>query len=166
MKQWKKRAVQGSAAATALTGITLAAMAAQGAYRVYYANDEAQRNVVMILSDAPLETMLTRTGNVTAEVKVDPANALNDPKARFVVDLASLETGIKARDDIMRSPKWSGCSEKSQSDFYAAQTHWHHARCASADAQQNAEIQSRRRYGIAWHDQARDGRCGSNCTFC
>ena len=116
-KRMVKRAVQGGGAVIALTGITLAAMAAQGAYRVYYANDEAQRNVVMILSDAPLETMLTRTGNVTAEVKVDPQNALNNPKARFVVDLASLETGIKARDEIMRSDKWLDVAKNPKAIF-------------------------------------------------
>jgi FKBP-type peptidyl-prolyl cis-trans isomerase len=92
-------------------------MAAQGAYRVYYANDEFQRNIVMIVSDAPLETMLTRTGNVTAEVKVDPQNALNNPQARFVVDLASLETGIKARDEIMRGDKWLDVAKYPKATF-------------------------------------------------
>ncbi len=113
----QKRILQGGATCVGLTGLTFVAMAAQGAYRVYYANDEAQRNLVMILSDAPLETMLTRTGNVTAEVKVDPQNAINGPKARFVLDLASLETGIKARDDIMRGDKWLNVAKNPKAIF-------------------------------------------------
>jgi FKBP-type peptidyl-prolyl cis-trans isomerase len=112
-----RHAVQGGAVVATLTGIGLAAMAAQGAYRVYYANDEFNRNVVMIVSDAPLETMLIRTGNVTAEVKVDPTNALNDPQARFVVDLASLETGIKARDEIMRGKDWLNVAQFPKATF-------------------------------------------------
>ncbi len=117
MKQWQKKTLQGSAALAGITGIGLAAMAAQGAYRVYYANDEAQRNVVMILSDAPLETMLTRTGNVTAEVKVDMQNALNNPQARFVVDTASLETGIGARDTKMRGPEYLDVAKYPKATF-------------------------------------------------
>ncbi|HEY0074942.1 MAG TPA: FKBP-type peptidyl-prolyl cis-trans isomerase [Abditibacteriaceae bacterium] len=117
MKQWQKKTLQGSAALAGITGIGLAAMAAQGAYRVYYANDEAQRNVVMILSDAPLETMLTRTGNVTAEVKVDMQNALNNPQARFVVDTASLETGIGARDTKMRGPEYLDVTKYPKATF-------------------------------------------------
>ena len=117
MKQWQKRTLQSSAALVSITGIGLAAMAAQGAYRVYYANDEAQRNVVMILSDAPLETMLTRTGNVTAEVKVDMQNALNNPQARFVVDTASLETGIGARDTKMRSAEYLDVAKYPKATF-------------------------------------------------
>ncbi len=102
----QKRLVQGGLAAVTVTSLGLAAMAAQGAFRAYYANDEVGRNVVMILSDAPLETMLTRTGNVTADIHVNPENALDQPKARFVVDMASLETGIKLRDEKMRGPEW------------------------------------------------------------
>lgn len=113
----RTRIVQGSAAFVGLTGAALVAMAAQGAYRVYYANDEVQRNVVTILSDAPLETMLTRTGNVTAEVKVDPANALNNPQARFVVDMASLDTGIALRNEHMRGKDWLNVAEYPKATF-------------------------------------------------
>lgn len=112
-----KRVLQGSAAFVGVTGLALAGMAAQGAYRVYYANDELNRNVVMILSDAPLETMLTRTGNIMAEVKVDPQNALNNPQARFVVDLASLETGIAARDTKMRGPEYLDVAKYPKATF-------------------------------------------------
>lgn len=102
----QKMLVQGSVAALTVTSVGLAAMAAQGAYRAYYANDEVGRNVVMIMSEAPLETMLTRTNNVTADIHVNPENALDNPRARFVLDMASLDTGIAKRNEIMRSPQW------------------------------------------------------------
>ena len=102
----KKRLVQGGVAALTIGSLGLAAMAAQGAFRAYYANDEVGRNLVTIMSEAPLETMLTRTGNVTAEIRVNPENALDNPNARFVLDTASLDTGIAKRNEIMRGDKF------------------------------------------------------------
>ena len=113
----KKRLVQGGVAALTMISLGLAAMAAQGAFRAYYANDEYGRNVVMILSEAPLETMLTRTGKVTADIQVNPDDALDNPKARFVVDMASLDTGIALRNEHMRADKWLDTAKYPQAVF-------------------------------------------------
>lgn len=114
---WKKRVLQAGVSSVALGSIALAGMAAQGAYRVYYANDEVGRNVVTILSDAPLETMLTFTNKVTAEIMVDPTNALRTPQARFVLDTASLDTGIALRNEHMRGKDWLNTAEYPKATF-------------------------------------------------
>jgi FKBP-type peptidyl-prolyl cis-trans isomerase len=81
-------------------------MAAQGAWRTYIANDPIGRNVVMIESRAPLETMLTRTNKVTGEIKLDEKDILQNPSARFEVDMTSLDTGIELRNEHMMSAQW------------------------------------------------------------
>jgi peptidylprolyl isomerase len=81
-------------------------MAAQGELRAYYANDPVGRNVVMIESRAPLETMLIRTNQVTGDIHVNPDNILDKPSARFELDTASLDTGISLRNEHMRSEGW------------------------------------------------------------
>lgn len=101
-----RRAVQIGVAALTFVSVSFAAMAAQGAYRAYYANDPVGRNVVIVLSQAPLETMVSRTGAITADIKIDPTNVLNEPKARFELDLDQVETGIKTRDEHMKSAAW------------------------------------------------------------
>jgi polyisoprenoid-binding protein YceI len=101
-----KRIVQGGIGTVVLLAGAMGAMAAQGALRVYYANDPVGRNVVSIESRAPLETMLTRTNAVTGEIKGNPANILDNPQARFEIDLTTLDTGIGMRNEHMKSDKW------------------------------------------------------------
>ncbi|HEX8237111.1 MAG TPA: YceI family protein [Abditibacteriaceae bacterium] len=101
-----KRLTQVFVSVIALTMCALAAMAAQGALRVYYANDPVGRNVVSIESRAPLETMLTTTNAVTGEIRGNPANGLDAPYARFEVDMAKLDTGIDMRNEHMRGAAW------------------------------------------------------------
>ena len=106
MKDVKKKLATGAALSLALGTSGLAAMAAQGAMRSYYVNDPVGRNNVVIESRAPLETMITRTGAVTASLGGDPSNIFKNGTARFEVDLASLETGIKKRDEHMMGEDW------------------------------------------------------------
>ena len=72
----------------------------------YVANDPYGRNVVLIESRAFLETILTRTNQVTGELRVNPKNILDEPLARFQVDLGSLDTGIPLRNEHLRSEEW------------------------------------------------------------
>ena len=91
----------------ASVALAVAARAAEVALTTtYHANDPIGRNVVMIESRAPLETMLTRTGNVVGEIKLNPQNAWDNPQARFELDMASLDTGIAMRNEHMRGDKW------------------------------------------------------------
>jgi polyisoprenoid-binding protein YceI len=106
MQKLLKRGVQAAVLGTATMAIGLAAMAAQGAWRVYMADDPVGRNLVTIESRAPLETILTRSGKVKGEIKFNPDNVLDQPSARFELDVASLETGIPLRDEHMRSTGW------------------------------------------------------------
>jgi polyisoprenoid-binding protein YceI len=102
----KKRILQAGVLGVSTVTVGLAAMAAQGAWRVYMADDPVGRNLVTIESRAPLETILTRTNQVKGEIKVNPENVLDHPSARFELDTASLETGIPMRDEHMRA---AGC---------------------------------------------------------
>ncbi len=61
--------------------------------------------MVSIESRAPLETMLTTTGAVTGEIKGNPANILDNPQARFEIDLTTLDTGIGMRNEHMKGAK-------------------------------------------------------------
>lgn len=106
MKKLLKNTLLGAAATTTFAALSLGGMAAQSAWRVYHANDPVGRNVVAIASNAPLETMLTRTGAVTGTVRFDAKNVLHDPQAKFIVDAATLDTGIAMRNQHMRGKEW------------------------------------------------------------
>lgn len=106
MKKLLKNTLLGAAATTTFAALSLGGMAAQSAWRTYHANDPIGRNVVVIASNAPLETMLTRTGAVTGTVQFDPKNIANAPKAKFIVDVTTLDTGIAMRNQHMKSSEW------------------------------------------------------------
>lgn len=103
---FKKRLLQLGVLGVSTIALGLGAMAAQGVMRTYLADDPVGRNVIVIESRAPLETMVTTTNQVKGEIKVNPNNAWDNPQAEFVVDAASLDTGISARNDHMRYPAW------------------------------------------------------------
>jgi len=103
---FRSRAAQTGLAAFALFNFAQAGVMAQGASRAYFANDPIGRNVVSILSNAPLETMLTTTGQVEADIKINPNNVLDNPRARFQIPVASLDTGIKMRNEHMMEAQW------------------------------------------------------------
>jgi len=74
---------------------------AQTATKTFNINDERGRDVVTFTSKAPLETIVGKTSKIKGFVEVDPRN-LTNAKAKFEVDLASLQTGIGLRDEHMR----------------------------------------------------------------
>lgn len=91
---------------SSLSLLALAGARAQDAVRAYYANDPVGRNVVTIQSLAPIETIVTTTGDIKAEIGIDPANVLHNPRARFEINMDSLDTGIAMRNEHLRSPMW------------------------------------------------------------
>lgn len=113
MKLLKQAAFSGAG----VCAFTLAAMAAQGAMRTYYANDPVGRNVVSIESHAPLETMLTTTSAVTGSISGDPTNIVSGAKARFEVDLNTLDTGIALRNEHMNSAGWLNTAQYPKAVF-------------------------------------------------
>ena len=106
MKKIVKHSMQAGVLGLTLTSAAFAAMAAQGAWRTYMADDPVGRNVVMIESNAPLETMLSTTGAVKGMIKLNEADILQNPSARFEVDLTTLDTGIAARNEHMAGAMW------------------------------------------------------------
>lgn len=106
MKKLAKHSLQAGLLGLTVTSVGLAAMAAQGAWRTYLADDPVGRNVVVIESRAPLETMVTTTNKVKGQIKLNEADILQDPQARFEVDMSSLDTGIDMRNEHMRSEGW------------------------------------------------------------
>ncbi len=106
MKKFVRRSAQAGVLTVTLTSVGLAAMAAQGAWRTYLANDPVGRNVIMIESRAPLETMVTTTNKVTGEIRLDEKDILQNPSARFEVDMTSLDTGIEMRNEHMMGAQW------------------------------------------------------------
>jgi polyisoprenoid-binding protein YceI len=74
---------------------------AQSASKMFFANDDKKKDVVMFTSQAPLETIVGKTAEIVGKVEVDPANVAT-AKAYFEVDLATLKTGIDMRDTHMR----------------------------------------------------------------
>lgn len=60
------------------------------------------RNVFDFESKAPLETIIGRTNKVTGNISVNPMDISGGAMAEFVVDLASITTGIGLRDQHMR----------------------------------------------------------------
>jgi polyisoprenoid-binding protein YceI len=72
----------------------------------FIVDDPMTRNGVLVLSRAPLETILVRTNDVTGEIEVDPEDVTDHPRARFQVSVESLDTGIPLMNDVMRSDRW------------------------------------------------------------
>jgi polyisoprenoid-binding protein YceI len=103
---FRSRPTQIGLATFALLNFAHAGVMAQDAARAYFANDPVGRNVVYILSQAPLETMLTRTNAVEASIKVNPKNVLDNPQARFQIDANTLDTGIPLRNEHMKGTDW------------------------------------------------------------
>lgn len=87
---------------TVMLATATAVIAQQATTKTFYVNDEMKKNVVSFTSKAPLETIVGTTGEVIGFVSVNPDNILDDPKAKFEVDLPSIKTGISLRDQHMR----------------------------------------------------------------
>ncbi len=79
--------------------LALAAPAFAEGYTV--AEDDHTVNEVSFTSIAPLVRMVGRTSEVNGQADIDLGRP-GAAKGRFVVDLASLQTGIKLRDSHMR----------------------------------------------------------------
>ena len=72
----------------------------------FVVDDPMTRNGVLVLSRAPLETILVRSNDVTGEIELDPANVAAQPRVTFQVPVASLDTGIPLMNDVMLTDRW------------------------------------------------------------
>lgn len=117
MKKLVTRSLQAGVLGITITSVGLAAMAAQGAWRTYFADDPVGRNVVKIESHAPLETILTRTNKVTGTIRLQEDDILQNPEAKFELDLTSLDTGIELRNEHMRGEPWLNTAKFPKATF-------------------------------------------------
>ncbi len=72
----------------------------------FFVDDPMTRNGVLVMSRAPLETILVRSNDVTGEIDVDPADVTDQPRATFQIPIESLDTGIPMMNDVMRGDRW------------------------------------------------------------
>jgi polyisoprenoid-binding protein YceI len=72
----------------------------------FVVDDPMTRNGVLVLSRAPLETILVRTNDISGEIELDPSNPIDQPRVTFEVPVDSLDTGIPLMNDVMRSDRW------------------------------------------------------------
>lgn len=82
--------------------LLLAAIDAFAAQTLYKIVPNSPGTEVSFESDAPMETVVGRTGTVTGFIELDPATDLENSRAEIHVDMASLKTGITLRDKHMR----------------------------------------------------------------
>lgn len=60
------------------------------------------RNVVQFVSDAPLEKIVGRTSHIEGWIDLNLTDLLKTVRGRFEVDLTTIDTGIKLRNQHMR----------------------------------------------------------------
>ena len=72
----------------------------------FVVDDPMTRNGVLVMSRAPLETILVRTNDVAGEIEIDPDDITDSPRVTFEVPVESLDTGIPLMNDVMRTDRW------------------------------------------------------------
>lgn len=69
-------------------------------------DDPMGRNVVQVMSVAPLEAILVRTTDITGEILIDTDNILEQPSVSLSVPVESLDTGVPLMNEVLRSDRW------------------------------------------------------------
>ncbi|MBI4241555.1 MAG: YceI family protein [Candidatus Rokubacteria bacterium] len=72
----------------------------------FFIDDPMGRNMIQVMSVAPLEAILVRTTDITGEIVVDPDNILHNPSLSLTVPVDSLDTGVPLMNEVMRSDRW------------------------------------------------------------
>src|SRR5262245_41470637 len=72
----------------------------------FIVDDPMTRNSVLVLSRAPLETILVRTNDVRGEIEVDPGDVTDRPRVTFEVPIEALDSGLPLMNDVMRGDRW------------------------------------------------------------
>jgi len=68
-------------------------------------NNDVGKNQIQFVSDAPMEKIHGTASDISGEIKLNPTN-LEKTTGRIVVGVASMETGIKKRDEHLHSKDW------------------------------------------------------------
>jgi polyisoprenoid-binding protein YceI len=101
----------------------------------FLVDDPMTRNGVLVMSRAPLETILVRTNDVTGEIELDPADVTDRPRVTFQVPVNSLDTGIPLMNDVMRSDRWLDAAKHPSIRFTLGRVTSPEARTGLADGQ-------------------------------
>lgn len=83
----------------------------------FFVDDPMTRNGVLVMSHAPLETILVRTNDVSGEIELDPSDVTDRPRVAFQVPVDSLDTSIPLMNDVMRSDRWLDAAKQSAIRF-------------------------------------------------
>lgn len=83
----------------------------------FVVDDPMTRNGVLVMSRAPLETILVRTNDVSGEIELDPSNVTDRPRVAFQVAIDSLDSGVPLMNDVMRSDRWLDAAKHSSVRF-------------------------------------------------
>lgn len=101
----------------------------------FFVDDPMTRNGVLVMSRAPLETILVRTNDVTGEIELDPQDVTDRPRVSFQVPVESLDTGIPLMNDVMRGDRWLDAAKHPSIRFTLGRVTSPAARTALADGQ-------------------------------
>jgi polyisoprenoid-binding protein YceI len=72
----------------------------------FVVDDPMTRNGLLVMSRAPLETILVRSNEVSGQIELDPDNATDRPQVAFQAPVDALDTGIALMNDVMRGDRW------------------------------------------------------------
>jgi polyisoprenoid-binding protein YceI len=79
---------------------------AKGEGNVFWVADPMKRNLVSFRSSAPLEDIVGTTNEVQGQLMFDPKQPDAGVRGEIRVPVAALSTGIKLRDEHLRSADW------------------------------------------------------------
>src|SRR5215510_14103275 len=72
----------------------------------FVVDDPMSRNGLLVMSRAPLETILVRSNELSGHIELDPDDVTDRPQVSFHVPADSLDTGIPLMNDVMRGDRW------------------------------------------------------------
>lgn len=83
----------------------------------FFLDDPLDRNVVQVMSMAPLEAILVRTTNITGEIVINTDNILAAPSVSLSVPVDSLDSGVPLMNEVLRSDRWLDAAKFSKIAF-------------------------------------------------
>lgn len=84
---------------------------------VFHVNDPMNRDSVSFTSEAPLEDFVGTTNQIHGYVAFDPSKPEKGAAGKFVIPVASLDTGIPLRNEHLQSETWLHASEHPKITF-------------------------------------------------
>lgn len=83
----------------------------------FYSNMKNDKNMAKFESSAPLETIVGVTNKISSTITINPTDITKNPAAKVTVDLTTLNTGIKKRDEDMKSKEYLNTAKYPNAEF-------------------------------------------------